>query len=298
MTTTTIGFIGLGHMGTPMVRNLLKQKFKVIVFDINPKAVNELVDEGANTAASVKDIAKTADIIFTMLQTGEQVELTCLGENGLFAYMSAKNLLIDCSSIDLKTTLFLHEQAKAADIMMLDAPVSGGVAGAAAATLTIMVGGEEVAFTKAQPILEKLGQRIIHAGRAGHGQMAKICNNMILGISMIAVAEAFTLAEKLGLSAEKLFEISSHASGQCWSMTHYCPVPGLVPNVPSNNNYQAGFTTQMMLKDLYLSQDAAKLANATTPLGAEATALYAMFANQGFEQMDFSGIIKMIAGSS
>lgn len=291
-----IGFVGLGHMGNPIVKNLLKAGHAVKVYDITPEAIDALVSEGATGANSLADLAKNSEVIFTMLQTGEQVSSVCLSDDGLFANASANTLFIDSSSIDVVTSRKLHQAAQEAGFVMVDAPVSGGVAGAEAAALTIMVGGEDNAFSAAQPILDILAKKVVHAGPAGNGQVAKICNNMILGISMIAVSEAFTLGEQLGLEPKKLFDISSNASGQCWSMTSYSPVPGLVDNVPSNNDYQPGFTAQMMLKDLRLSQDAAASAKTKTPLGAEATALYEKFVASGHDQLDFSGIIKMLQG--
>jgi len=289
-----IGFIGLGKMGQPMVKNLLRAGHSVKVFDINPDAMDACVKLGAIVATDFADIAKEVDVIHTMLQTGDQVKNICLGEKGLFSYIAKNTLFIDTSSIAITDSRTLHLEAEKAGIIMVDAPVSGGVAGAEAASLTIMVGGSEEAFHRAQPILNSLGKNIIHAGAPGNGQAAKICNNMILGVSMIAICEAFALAEKLGLDPKKLFEISSQASGQCWSMTSYCPIPGPVPSAPSNNDYKPGFTTQMMLKDLQLSQDAAASCDASTPLGAAATEQYSTFSGLGFDQMDFSAIIKMI----
>lgn len=293
-----IGFIGLGHMGNPMAKNLLKQGHHLIVYDIALETITDLVNAGAIAAKNYLDITKDADFIITMLQNGQQVSDLCLGDKGLFAHAKPNTFFIDCSSIDINTTRLLHQQASLAGFAMLDAPVSGGVAGAEAASLTFMVGGSTENFERAKSILNAMGKKIIHAGRDGNGQAAKICNNMLLGISMIGVAETFNLAEKLGLSAEKLFEISANASGQCWSMTNYAPVPGLVATAPSNNDFKPGFAAKMMLKDLLLSQNAAQNSGATTPLGAEATALYSLFVNQGFGEMDFSGIIKMIAGKT
>jgi len=294
---TNIAFIGLGHMGNPMATRLLKAGFPVKVFDISDTAVQALVAKGAVAAKNRIEIAKDTDVVITMLQTGQQVREICIGENGLFKHLKKDALYIDSSSIDIVTTSELHNIAKQAGIHMLDAPVSGGVAAAEAGTLTLMVGGEESTFNKAKFILEKLGKKIVYAGIAGTGQAAKICNNLLLGISMIGVCEAFSLAEKLGLEAKKFFEISSNASGQCWSMTSYSPVPGLVEKVPSNNNYQPGFMAKMMLKDLRLAQHAAENAAANIPLGAEAAELYSLFVNKGFGELDFSAIIKMIAGS-
>jgi 3-hydroxyisobutyrate dehydrogenase len=293
---TQIGFVGLGHMGNPMARNLLKAGFSVTVFDVVPDAIRLLEKEGAMGAASLAEVAKNADVIFTMLQTGEQVKEACLKENGLFAQAKKNVLYIDSSSIEIATTSELHAEAKRKGIAMLDAPVSGGVAGAEAATLTLMVGGSDEHYLRAKPILEKLGKKIVHAGPGGHGQAAKICNNLILGISMIAVCEAFNLGMKLGLDPKKFFEISSTASGQCWSMTSYCPVPGLVEKAPSNVDYKAGFMAKMMLKDLHLAQHAAESAGANISLGAQAAEMYSLFVNEGNGEVDFSGIIKMIGG--
>ncbi len=293
---TQIAFIGLGHMGNPMVRNLLKAGFQVKVFDLMPAAVQSLVSQDAIAAESLADAAQGSDIIVTMLQTGQQVNDVCLGPNGLFAHATPGVLYIDSSSIEISATRELHKIADSMGIAMLDAPVSGGVAGAEAGVLTFMVGGTAENFSRGKNIFEKMGKKVVHAGPAGSGQAAKICNNLILGISMIAVSEAFTLGEKLGLDAKKFFEISSNASGQCWSMTSYSPVPGLVEKAPSNNDYKPGFTAKMMLKDLRLGQQAAESVNAVIPLGAEAAQIYSLFVNQGNADVDFSGIIKMFAG--
>ena len=245
-----IGFIGLGHMGRPMASNLIKAGFTVHVFDVVASAVNVLEAEGAMPASSVKALAAIVDVLITSVQTSAQVETLCLGEDGIFAHSNPGLLYIDCSSIDIFTTRLLHQAARQQQVSMLDAPVSGGVAGAAAGTLTFMVGGETTTFERALPILSKMGKKIVHAGPAGNGQAAKICNNLLLAISMIGVCEAFNLAQQLGLDSKKFFEISSHASGQCWSMTSYCPVPGIVDNAPSNHDYEPGFMAKMMLKDL------------------------------------------------
>jgi len=233
-----------------------------------------------------------------MLPAGEQVRDVYLGNDGVIAAASPGTLLIDSSTIDVETARMVSTAAQGRGFAMLDAPVSGGVGGAQAATLTFMVGGTEAAFERAKPILEKMGKTIVHAGGPGNGQAAKICNNMILGVSMIAVSEAFALAEKLGLDARKLFDISSKSSGQCWSMTAYCPVPGLVPTSPANRDYQAGFTAAMMLKDLKLAQDAAKTAGATTPLGADAVKIYDQYVGSGEAGRDFSGIFRFIRGTT
>jgi 3-hydroxyisobutyrate dehydrogenase len=220
------------------------------------------------------------------------------GADGLFARLSGQRLFIDCSTIDVTSARALSEDAHAAGHRMIDAPVSGGVTGAAAGTLTFMIGGTEACFLEATPILQAMGKNLVHAGDAGCGQAAKICNNMMLGIQMISVAEAFNLAAALGLDAQTLFDISSKASGQCWSLTSYCPVPGPVPGSPANHDYQPGFSTAMMLKDLKLAQDAAMSAGAATPLGAQAAALYALYAAQGGNSKDFSAIINFLQGQN
>lgn len=289
-----IGFIGLGHMGAPMVRNLLKAGYQVAVHDIDKKAVESIVKDGALAVTSLTELVSKADAIITMLQTGEQVAEVCMGPGGIFESISTNAVYIDCSSIDFATCQGLHEQAASANIAMIDAPVSGGVAGAENATLTIMVGGEDGAVAKAKPILTKLGKRVVHVGAPGHGQIAKMCNNMLLGVSMIGLSEAFNLGKKYGLNVAKLYEIMSNSSGQCWSLTSYCPEPGLVEAAPSNRNFAPGFTARMMLKDLQLSQHAAKLANVSTPLSAEATALYTLLANMGFAEKDFSYVIRWL----
>ncbi len=294
---TKISFIGLGHMGHPMAKNLLAAGYSVKVYDIVPEAVDSLVALGAKAATTLRDAAEDADVWITMLQTGEQVSKVCLSEGGLFQFAKKGTLYIDCSSIDIVTTRSLHSIAKNSNIDMVDAPVSGGVVAAETGSLTLMVGGEERIFQRAKPVLEKMGKKIIHAGASGAGQAAKICNNLLLGISMIGVCEAFTLAEKLGLDAKKFFEISSNATGQCWSMTSYCPVPGIVPTAPANKNYAPGFMAKMMLKDLRLGQQAAESVAASIPLGSQAAELYSLFVQQGFGEKDFSAIITWLAGN-
>lgn len=289
-----ICFIGLGHMGSPMAYHLLKAGYQLKVYDLVPSAIQALVDQGAMALTPEMEDLKNADVIFTMLQTGQQVKEVCLRSQGIFQKAKKNALYIDCSSIDISATRELHQAAQVAGIAMVDAPVSGGVKGAESATLTFMVGGEEAAFLRAKPLLEKMGAKIVHAGTSGSGQAAKICNNLILGISMIAVSEGFSLADKLGLDPKKFFEIASNASAQCWSMTKYCPFPGIIDNVPSDNHYEPGFMAKMMLKDLLLGLHAAEGVQASLPLGNVATGLYSMFVDQGHGEMDFSGIIKMI----
>ena len=291
---TTIAFVGLGHMGSPMATNLLNAGHQLIIYDLAPEACQALKAKGAKVANSAGETARDADIVFTMLQTGKQVSEVCTGKNGLFSHANPGALFIDCSSIDVDTSREITKAAIAKGFAMVDAPVSGGVTGATNATLTIMVGGDDKSFKRAEQILKQVGKNIVHAGPAGNGQVAKICNNMILGISMIAVSEAFTLGEKLGLDPKKLFDISSKASGSCWVMTQYNPVPGILENVPANHDYKPGFTASMMLKDLILSQTAAQSIAANTPLGKHATDLYQKFINEGNGGLDFSGIIKQI----
>lgn len=292
-----IGFVGLGNMGGPMAANLVKAGHDVAVFDMSSAAVDKAVAAGAQSRKSATDAAREQEAVVTMLPAGQHVRQVYLGDNGILKHAKAGTLLIDSSTIDVATARDVHAAAKSAGVEFLDAPVSGGVGGASAGTLTFMVGGEEAAFGRAKPILEKMGKNIFHAGGAGTGQAAKICNNMLLAISMIGTCEAFVLAEKLGLSHETLFKISSTASGQCWSLTSYCPVPGPVPTSPANREYQPGFAASMMLKDLKLSQTAAQLAGASTPLGAQATALYSLFESAGAGGRDFSGIIQLLRGN-
>ena len=292
-----IGFIGLGNMGGPMAANLAKAGHRVGVFDMSKAAVEKSVAAGAEAAASANAAATDAEIVVTMLPAGQHVRQVYLGDRGLLGAVKPGTLCIDSSTIDVATAREVFAAAKAARIDFLDAPVSGGVGGATAGTLTFMVGGENAVFARAKPVLDKMGKNIFHAGGAGNGQAAKICNNMLLAISMIGTCEAFVLAEKLGLDHQTLFDIASTASGQCWSLTSYCPVPGPVPASPANRNYQAGFTASMMLKDLRLAQGAAQAAGAATPLGAQATALYTLFESAGAGARDFSGIIQFLRGA-
>jgi 3-hydroxyisobutyrate dehydrogenase len=292
-----IGFIGLGNMGLPMAQNLLKARHQVEGFDVNGAAARQLAEtKGASVAETVKVAASRADVVLTMLPSGREVREVYLGAAGILESANPGTLLIDCSTIDVDSARVVAAAAETKDLFMVDAPVSGGVTGAQNAGLTFMVGGSERAFLRAQSILECMGKTIVHAGGPGNGQAAKICNNMILGVSMIAVSEAFVLADKLGLDRQKLFDIASKSSGQCWSMTSYCPVPGPVPASPANRDYQAGFTAAMMLKDLSLAQEAARVAGASTPLGAEAAALYGLYVTHGHAAKDFSGIIRFLQG--
>jgi 3-hydroxyisobutyrate dehydrogenase len=291
-----IGFIGLGNMGGPMAANLVKAGHEVTGFDVVKPALESLVGGGGRAAATAAAAASEAEIVLTMLPAGPQVREVYTGAGGILGAARPGALLIDSSTIDVESARAVAAAAGARGFDMLDAPVSGGVGGAATGTLTFMVGGSEKGFARGEPVLRAMGKTIVHAGPSGTGQAAKICNNMILGISMIAVCEGFALAEKLGLDWQKLFDISSKSSGQCWSLTNYCPAPGPVPAAPSNRDYQAGFTTAMMLKDLKLAQQAAQAADAATPLGAEAAALFQLAANSGLSQKDFSVIFRVIRG--
>jgi 3-hydroxyisobutyrate dehydrogenase len=294
---STIGFIGIGNMGGPMARNVIAKGHRVKVFDLDAAALERAVKAGAEAAHSLIELARGVESVITMLPAGKQVREVYLGAAGLLQNANPHTYFIDSSTIDIDSARVVGAAAAAAGFDLIDAPVSGGVAGAEAATLTFMVGGPDAAFDRARPILEAMGKTIVHAGPSGSGQAAKICNNMILGFSMIAVSEAFVLAEKLGLDRAKLFEIASRSSGQCWSLTSYCPVPGLVPASPANRGFAPGFTAAMMLKDLMLAQDAAASAKAATALGAHAAALYESFARSGQGGTDFSGIINMIRES-
>ena len=291
-----IGFIGLGNMGLPMAQNLLKAGHQIEGVDVNPASIDKLKAAGGTNAEFAKVAAARADVVITMLPSGKEVREIYLGSGGIVENANPGTLLIDCSTIDVETARAVAGEAEKKGLLMLDAPVSGGVGGAAGATLTFMVGGSAQAFTRAESILQKMGKTIVHAGGPGTGQAAKICNNMILGVSMIAVSEAFVLAEKLGLDHQKLFDISSKSSGQCWSMTSYCPVPGPVPTSPANRDYQAGFTAAMMLKDLKLAQAAAKSAHVNTELGADAAKIYQAYVDSGEAGRDFSGIIRFVRG--
>ncbi len=289
-------FIGLGNMGGRMAARLAAAGHDVAGRDVSPDAIRALVQAGGREAAEA-DIS-TAEAVITMLPAGRHVREVYLGEGGLIDAVSPKALLIDCSTIDVETARQVAAAADKRGFAMIDAPVSGGVGGAEAGTLAFMVGGPVEAMERARPLLDLMGRAVIHAGDSGAGQAAKICNNMILGVSMIAVSEAFALGRSLGLDDQKLFDVASVSSGQCWSLTTYCPVPGPVPTSPANRDYAPGFTAAMMLKDLKLAQDARQGAEAQTPLGAKAAALYQAFVDAGHGDVDFSGIIKSLGNGS
>ncbi|WP_024516376.1 3-hydroxyisobutyrate dehydrogenase [Bradyrhizobium sp. Tv2a-2] len=287
----TIAFIGLGNMGGPMAANLVKAGHKVVAFDLVEASRSQAKSDGAAIAESSVSAVKGADVVVTMLPAGKHVLSVW---TDVLPAISKGALIIECSTIDVESAKQAHALAAKQGVASIDAPVSGGTGGAKAATLTFMCGGEDKAFAAAKPVLEKMGKKIVHCGGAGAGQAAKICNNMILGISMIAVSEAFSLAEKLGLSHQALFDVASTSSGQCWSLTSYCPVPGPVPASPANNDYKPGFAAALMLKDLTLAQDAANAAGAATPLGKHAQEIYKTFDAAGNGGVDFSGIIRHV----
>ena len=289
----TIAFIGLGNMGGPMAANLVKAGHKVVAFDLVAASRDQAKSDGATIAESSVASVKGAKVVITMLPAGKHVLSVW---NDVVPAMTKGALIIDCSTIDVESSKQAHALAAKHGVGSVDAPVSGGTGGAKGATLTFMCGGDEKAFVAAKPILEKMGKKIVHCGAAGAGQGVKICNNMILAISMIGVSEGFSLAEKLGLSHQAVFDVVSTSSGQCWAISSYCPVPGPVPTSPANNDYKPGFATTLMLKDLTLAQDAAKASGAATPLGKQAQEMYKTFAASGHEGMDFSAIIQHVRG--
>jgi len=290
-----IGFIGLGNMGAPMAANLVKSGDHVLGFDVVAAARQACAQLGVEIAADPKAAVEAADIVITMLPAGDHVRAVW---SEILASAKRGALFMDCSTIDVTSARAAHALAAERGIAALDAPVSGGVAGAKAATLTFMVGGAAEAFARGKPILERMGKRVVHCGDAGNGQAAKICNNMILGASMIAVSEAFVLGERLGLSHQALFDVASASSGQCWSLTSYCPVPGPVPASPANNGYKPGFAAALMLKDLKLAREAAQAVHANTALGAHAAEIYGRYAAAGHSANDFSGIVNFVREAS
>ena len=291
-----IGFIGLGNMGVPMAGNLVKQGHAVKGFDLLAANIAKAEGRGVAKAASAAEAATNVDAVITMLPAGK--DTLAVWGGGMLKAAQPGTLIVDSSTIDVASARTAHKLAADARMLSLDAPVSGGVGGAEAASLTFMCGGAKEAFEKAGSVLEAMGKRIVHCGDAGAGQVAKICNNMMLAVSMIGVSEAFVLAEKLGLSHQALFEVASASSGQCWALTSYCPVPGLVPTSPANNDYKAGFASALMLKDLKLAQEAASAAGANTPLGAAAAQFYGLHNAWGEGATDFSGIIHLIRGKA
>jgi 3-hydroxyisobutyrate dehydrogenase len=290
-----IAFIGLCHMGGGMAPNLAKAGHEVRAFDLSEEALARAVEQGCRRAGSTEEAVKDADVVVTMLPAAKHV--LDVYRSQVLGKAPTSALLIDCSTIDVASARSIEEEAAAQGYTMVDAPVSGGIAAAASGNLAFMVGGSDEAFARAQPIIEPMAKAVIHAGAAGAGQAAKICNNMILGATMIATCEAFVMAQKLGLDPKVFFDIASKASGQSWSMTTYTPVPGVGPETPADHDYEGGFAAALMLKDLKLAMDAAQHAGAYTPMGAEAEELYQRFVDLGGGSKDFSGIIKMIDDS-
>jgi 3-hydroxyisobutyrate dehydrogenase len=293
---TTVGFIGLGNMGGPMARNLINAGHSLKVYDLDEDKVHMLVQAGATRAQSVAEAAAGVEMVVTMVPEGRHVRDAFLGEGGIIAAADPGTLVIDSSTIDVATAQAVHEAAAEAGFEMVDAPVSGGTIGAENATLTFMCGGKAGAVAKARPLLESMGKNIVHAGSAGLGQAAKICNNMLAGISAVAVAEAFVLGEHLGLDAQTLYDIVSTSSGQCFFLTSNCPVPGPVPTASANRDFEPGFMAKLMAKDLRLAQSASIATGVATPLGAQASALFNLFETAGFGDKDTAAIIKLIRG--
>ena len=291
-----IGFIGLGNMGAPMAANLVKAGHRVTGYDISASALQALASAGVRAAGSALEAARGADVVITMLPAGEHVRDVWLHQGGLIDVVrDAKPLLIDCSTIDVDSARTVSEAASVAGLEMLDAPVSGGVGGATAATLTFMVGGSDTAFARGLPVLQAMGKNIVLAGGPGAGQAAKICNNMMLAINMVSVSEGFLLARKLGLDWDRLFQIASTSSGQSWALSNYCPAPGPVPAAPSNRDYAAGFMAALMLKDVKLSQAAADVVGSPTPLAKQAMSFYQAVVDAGDGAKDFSVVFRWLA---
>ena len=292
---TRVAFIGLGNMGGGMAANLAKAGHEVVAFDLSQAALDRAEANGCTVAASAEAAVANSDAVVTMLPAGKHVAEVY--RSTVFPNAPKSAILIDCSTIDVATAKSVEAEASAAGFMMVDAPVSGGIAAADGGTLTFMVGGSDDGFARAKTLLDKMGKAVIHAGGAGSGQAAKICNNMLLGATMAATCEAFVLAEKLGLDAQTFYDISSKASGQSWSMTSYCPVPGVGPETPADRNYDGGFAAALMLKDLKLAMEEAKEVGAYTPMGGEAEELYQRFVDRGGAGKDFSALITMIDDS-
>ena len=290
-----VAFIGLGNMGGGMAANLAKAGHDVRAFDLSQEALSRAKERGCLAAKSAAEAVEKAEAVVTMLPAGSHVR--DVYENAVIGKAPASAILMDCSTIDVATARDEIEKARAAAYLMVDAPVSGGIAAAEGGTLTFMVGGTDEAFGRAEPFLAAMGKAVIHAGGPGSGQAAKICNNMLLGASMIATCESFVLAQKLGLDPQTFFDIASKASGQCWSMTSYCPVPGVGPETPADRDYEGGFAAALMLKDLRLAMEAAQSVDVYTPMGAQAEELYTRFSDLGGARKDFSGIIRMIDDS-
>lgn len=292
----TIGFIGLGNMGLPMAKNLLGSGHSVQGFDLSDDALSALEEEGGSRAASPADAVTGAGFVVTALPAAQHVKSIYCGQGGILDTATVGTVFIDCSTIDTASAREVVSEADERGQFMVDSPMSGGVGGAQAGTLTFMVGGSQAAFDNAKPVLEAMGKNIFHAGDPGAGSAAKACNNMMLAIQMIGVAEGFALAEKLGLEAQKLYDISSTATARCWSLNEYCPAPGPVPSAASSRGYTPGFSAELMLKDLRIAMSAAQASGAATPLGAHATQIYAMMGLAGQSERDFSAVIEFLNG--
>lgn len=294
---TRIAFLGLGNMGCPMAANLVKAGHEVFGYDPQAGAGAAAKKVGVNVVSDAIASLRDAEIVITMLPAGKFVVDAYTGASGLLTAARPGTLFVDCSTIDVAAARLVAQAARKQGFSALDAPVSGGVVGATAATLTFMVGGERDAYESARPILGAMGKKVVHCGGSGAGQAAKVCNNMILGVSMIAVAEAFALADKLGLDRQALFDVASTSSGQCWALTTYCPVPGPVPASPANHDYKPGFSAALMSKDLKLSQEAAQEGGVATPLGASASQIYTLMQTHGYGDRDFSAVFEFLSRS-
>jgi 3-hydroxyisobutyrate dehydrogenase len=289
----SVGFIGVGNMGSLMARNLIRAGHNLKVYDLSEEAVNFVAQSGAKAAKSIKEAVTDVDFVVTMLPVGGNVRSVFI-DAGVLGVAKPGAILIDSSTIDVDTARAVHAAAKAAGYQMLDAPVSGGVTGADAATLTFMCGGDKAVFDKAKPLLQGMGKNIVHCGGPGFGQVTKICNNMVAGVISLATAEAFVMGEKLGVDRNVLFDVLSTSTASSVMLTKSCPLPGPIPTSPSSNGFKAGFAAKLMLKDLRLSQAAAQSAGSPTPLGAAATAAFAMHIAKGFGDLDTSSIVKLI----
>ena len=289
-----IGFIGIGNMGQRMCENLSKY-ISIKVYDKNKKALNSIKYKNIEITENLKNLCVNTNIVITMLRDSKQVKEICRSKRGLFNNLLPGSIIINCSTIDIETSIELYQEGKSRNIYIVDCPVSGGVNSAKVSELTFMVGGEKTIAEKIEPILKKMGTRVIYTGKAGSGQAAKICNNMLLGITMIGACEAFLLAEKLGLSYQKLYEVLTNSSSDCWSVRKYPPVPGIIDNVPANNDYNGGFSAELMLKDLFISQKALKNVNMKGYLSKESTKLYRKFNKTKYKSLDFSAIIKFLS---
>ncbi|SMH61925.1 3-hydroxyisobutyrate dehydrogenase [Azospirillum agricola] len=291
-----IAFIGLGNMGRPMCENLVKAGNDVVGYDIAPAMRDAYAAAGGRVAATLAEALAEADTVISMIPTGKHVRAAYEGEGGILALARSGTLMIDCSTIDVDSAQAVSKAASAAGFVMVDAPVSGAVPAAQAGALTFMVGGTAEGYERAKPILTGMGKNLFHVGASGSGNAMKICNNMMAGMSMVAISEVFTLAEKLGLDNQAVYDVVTRSSGNCWALQAYCPVPGPVPTSPANRDYQPGFTAAMMLKDMRLSQQAASASGAATPLAGSSAAFYQMLVESGHGAKDFSAVFELISG--